>query len=589
MGAMDEKGFPHGAEGDFDLLTPAYFEGSKRQRRKRSDARQLKRGARMSLEIGFKPVLDGAELEWLKTQLIKCCSLYALSSKEFAEDPQSTDADWESVSENPIRTVTWYRILAGLRSGVEQCSFYWLFAKNLADLPRKTLGGSDTRLVRICALRVAAIGYDDTFTDAALFDLLGMLVEILADPAEARKHKLRATRLFRTVLSDLHNRVRPQPDDSQPRFWSAVSTTWLEGIASAAREGLLPDDTFARKACALFAGPPANQSLSGLSGQKPQDLVSELPSAPALPLDRPAMHVMKSLDLTALDPQKAEYAKQFECLTEYLPLAPLPSLAAMTEKLGELQCDMPNFGPVIQSLQADFALARRSPTIPMLHFRPLLIVGPPGIGKTRFVKELANALGAVWALLPTAGDADNRRFAGTARGFTSAHPSWPVDQIRQLGHANPILVLDEIEKAGGCAANGMLAHSVLPLLESETAKIFSDPFLGGPVDLSAISWIFLANTTDGLSAPLLSRVTKFHIEPPDPAAFAAIVLNIRRDFGRTHGIEETELPAIPAPFLKELKAAYAKNRDIRRLRAVIEKAMGIIARCESEHFGELIH
>jgi len=309
-----------------------------------------------------------------------------------------------------------------------------------------------------------------------------------------------------------------------------------------------------------------------------------------VPEPYPAMQVLTGLDLSIHgEPAKLAQANKYISLTLPVRLTTLGPAAEITARLTSLEARMPNFSAVIQSLLAEFALARRGNATPILKLRPALLIGPPGIGKTRFVRLLADALGATWSYLSTAGDSDNRRFAGTAAGYSTTLPAWPVEQILRLQRANPILILDELDKTATKSMNGQIIHSLLPLLEADTAKLFSDPCLGGQADLSAISWFILANTAEELSSPLLSRVTKFEIKPPSPTAFDTIVATIIADIAAERHIDPAALPRLPASFLEGLKAAYARAPDIRRLKSAVEKALALLVRDDEDRAGLTIH
>jgi len=302
------------------------------------------------------------------------------------------------------------------------------------------------------------------------------------------------------------------------------------------------------------------------------------------------MRILESLDLNAYgESKKLDYARQFLPLTEYVAMTKLPPLVLVRARLTTLQQEMPNFAPVIRELLADFILASWAGEASPLRIKPMLLIGPPGIGKTRFIKKLAAALGAAWSLLTAAGDADNRNFAGTARGYTSGQASWPVDQIRRHDRANPLLVVDEIEKAGGSDQNGFIEHSLLPLLESESAKLVNDPFLGGPIDLSAVSWIFLANSAEGLSQPFKSRVVSIHIKPPGPEAFDSILQNILVDIADEKRIEVSVLPELPQFAQRWLKNEYVKSLDLRRLKFLTGKVLALAAEHEADHRNHTLH
>ncbi len=643
-------------------------------------------------EIGFRNNLSDHQIDRLRSQLVACCYLYAISFKipvheGYSDDPRDDHLDdrrdnrWKRQSEDtersssrssnnqsdttrsdpdasqsdgsdragqgantpaPSRPATirpisspfikdipaavWDRTLAGMRTSWRRERAYWYFARYLATSPKLTPTGDDVRLVRLCALRIAARSRSDSVSIAALVDLLALLAEIMADPATSRRQSAHARRLARTALLHLTTQVKLRIDDPSISIWTMASSIWLAEINFGRGEELLTGDIIAQDLQRLIRQAPrqkdemdelelkesdrSNTSREGGDPKTPSE--PKAPQAgsepdtrpstdqgltersdavvPARPDQTPTMQIMTSLNLAVFaDQAKLDHAKQFRGLTHPIKLTVLPSYSDTTQRLAVLQTRMPNFGPVIQALLADFALAGRSVRTPVLRLRPLLLLGRPGIGKTRFVKELAEALGAKWSYLSTAGDADNRRFAGTAAGYSTAHPAWPVDQINELQRANPILVLDEIEKAGGGVANGNITHSLLPLLEPDSAKLFRDPFLGGQADLSAISWILLANTTEGLSGPLLSRVTKFEIEPPGPDAFAGIVETILLDLAADHRIEPADMPRLPELFLAELKAIFIRRPDIRRLKSALGRALGLMALHDNEHDGETVH
>jgi hypothetical protein len=140
----------------------------------------------------------------------------------------------------------------------------------------------------------------------------------------------------------------------------------------------------------------------------------------------PAIPVLTGLDTSKQgDTAKQDQAKNYVPLTRPVPLTTLAPATDLMAHLNHLQTCMPNFTPVVQFLQMQFALASLGGTAAVLKLRPTLLVGPHGIGKTRFVKLLAEALDAPWSYLSAAGDADNRRFAGTASGYSTAQAAGP--------------------------------------------------------------------------------------------------------------------------------------------------------------------
>jgi ATP-dependent Lon protease len=94
-----------------------------------------------------------------------------------------------------------------------------------------------------------------------------------------------------------------------------------------------------------------------------------------------------------------------------------------------------------------------------------------------------------YEIVNCAGASDNRSVAGTARGWGSAHPSRIVEVFIDTQVANPIVLVDELEKAGGSEGNGRITQSLLTMLEPETRGRFYDEALSTSVDLSFVNWV----------------------------------------------------------------------------------------------------
>lgn len=145
---------------------------------------------------------------------------------------------------------------------------------------------------------------------------------------------------------------------------------------------------------------------------------------------------------------------------------------------------------------------------------PLLLVGPPGCGKTFLAERLAALLSRPWKRLDGAAMTSAFAVAGGDFLWRHSHPSEAVRMIASSGAANPLIVFDEVEKATS-SSGGDPRMAVLPLLQRETAARYQDPYLQAQIDLSHVDWILLANSTNGLPPPLLDRVNVFHVSYPE--------------------------------------------------------------------------
>ena len=135
---------------------------------------------------------------------------------------------------------------------------------------------------------------------------------------------------------------------------------------------------------------------------------------------------------------------------------------------------------------------------------PLLLVGGPGTGKTRFVNKLAEALGLPFCDISLAGRSDTFTISGLSKYWGSADAGLVATTINDSNVANPVFLFDEIDKAG-FSDHGNPLDSLLLLLEEESSKRFKDDFIGLPMDLSLSSVLATANSIENLPEPLLSR------------------------------------------------------------------------------------
>lgn len=203
-----------------------------------------------------------------------------------------------------------------------------------------------------------------------------------------------------------------------------------------------------------------------------------------------------------------------------------------------------------------------------VHLRPLLLVGPPGGGKSRFGRRLGEVLGVhVWRV--DAARSDGAAFGGTDKRWYSAEPCHPFLAIAQGHIANPIVLIDEIEKAPTRSDYGRLWDALLGFLEPETAARYPDPALQTPLDLSLVSYVATANSIDQLPSPIRDRFRVVDFPKPRPADLELLLPAVIADIARERGHD----PRWIAPLSQDDIATARRfwhGGSVRKLRRVVE-------------------
>jgi hypothetical protein len=257
------------------------------------------------------------------------------------------------------------------------------------------------------------------------------------------------------------------------------------------------------------------------------------------------------------------------------PQSDLPatqSARLLLEALLELHC--PGFGQIINDIVQEASLALHLGQ-PWLQLRPRLLVGPPGCGKTHFAQVLGQISGCGSALFNAGGSSDNRLLAGTARGWASAQPCWPLLMMRQLGSANPVLIVDEIDKVSRETRNGRLHDTLLAMLEPSSAGHYQDECLLAAADLRSINWIFTANDVAPIPEALRSRLKVYHIAPAHGPIPDGLIDQLLYDIARDHQVRVEDLPQL-AP---DVRAAITQmpQSDTRRLQSLLRQCLALEA------------
>ena len=184
------------------------------------------------------------------------------------------------------------------------------------------------------------------------------------------------------------------------------------------------------------------------------------------------------------------------------------------ERCRELKAKFPNFADVVKQVESAARLETMGDS-PELRMDPILLLGPPGIGKTQFCKELAQTFDLPNLRIDCGLNTDRKQiYSGYAPSFQAAAPSLIAQQMLSCNSANPLFMLDEIEKSpSGSAEDGFAA--LFSLLERSTNDSIKDDYYGLSFNYSRVNWIATANDIDFIPEAIRSRFSIFDVPAPD--------------------------------------------------------------------------
>ena len=270
-----------------------------------------------------------------------------------------------------------------------------------------------------------------------------------------------------------------------------------------------------------------------------------------LPAVERALH---ELSPTANEALRTLYEKMLRLGGQRFAVKPsaLPEMDALFE-------DLPNFTEVLEDIRKQLALCVDSND--SVELPPMLLLGEPGIGKTHFARRLAQLLGTGYGFVPMSSLTAGWVLSGASSQWKNAKPGKVFDTFLNGDYANPVIVVDELDKT---AADGQYdpLGALYELLEVETAARFVDEFAEVPIDASGAVWLATANDAARLPDPLLNRLTVYEIEAPDAEGSARIAQSIYREIRGAHDWGRQFPEALSGAALERIAAM--SPREMRR-------------------------
>ena len=279
--------------------------------------------------------------------------------------------------------------------------------------------------------------------------------------------------------------------------------------------------------------------------------------------------------LTHLRDKDKDQAQQIRALAGKVPAPGLESEDRADEIAAALHEEMPWMAPATEA--AWHALRRSGRLGEPVRLGPMVLVGPPGIGKTHWARRLADRLGTASCTIDASQGLASFSLVGTESGWASSQPGRPLETMMQHRIANPVIVVDEICKASSMRSTSGVSASFLPallgLLEPESARDWTCPFFKVKLDMRHLNWVMLANTLATVPEPVLSRALVLPI--PD------VTLAQLKDFAiRRAAAMGLEAPAVDAVVetLDRAPAVLPRRLSLRDVNRMLERAVELAAR-----------
>lgn len=239
--------------------------------------------------------------------------------------------------------------------------------------------------------------------------------------------------------------------------------------------------------------------------------------------------------------------------------------------IAELFDHMPWMAQPLQAVHQALSLSSKQDGI--CHFKPVLLVGSPGVGKSHMARRLAGGLGLPFTSLDVGTGAEAWKLTGLTRGWSSAHPGRVLETILENRIGNPVVVLDELDKAvmkNRTTANAVdVCTGLLGLLEPISSKAWECPYFQIQFDMSHVNWIVTANTTRGIPEPLLSRFDVVHV----PDLTVSDLMIAARAEGRKRGLHPEDIDMVE-DLLNQYPAGHP-SLNMRKMLRLVDQLEGV--------------
>lgn len=236
---------------------------------------------------------------------------------------------------------------------------------------------------------------------------------------------------------------------------------------------------------------------------------------------------------------------------------------ALLARLSRLAAQAPNIARAVEVVRRAAILSRHGGT--PLQVPPIVLVGPPGCGKTRYATALAHVLGVTSTTIVGSTITDMGKLIGYHPSWKGAAPGLVAKSLLSCQTSSPVIVVDEAEKISAIDGLTCPLNALLTAMDPSTAQAYRDGYYDVPMHAGHLIWLLCINDTTGLSEPLLDRCVVIEVSALSGAERHQVLDDLAADILLDHGIAPSTLGADALAVLDGI--------GLRRARAVVSAAL----------------
>ena len=247
-----------------------------------------------------------------------------------------------------------------------------------------------------------------------------------------------------------------------------------------------------------------------------------------------------------------------------------PAASGPDEIYLALQAEFPWMNEANELVALETARSRRTASR-AFKIAPMLLNGPAGVGKTRWIRRVSELSGVRTHSVSMSGTNTTKQVVGSERGWSNARPSLPAYAFMATEIANPIIYVDEIDKSSQWV---QIEDAFLPMLERETARSYHDVYLLGHFDLTAASFLFSANDLSKLSTEFLSRVRPVSVRRPNARELDRVIDAIVTEEAAAAALSSEETERVRGGMVARSNEIFLQTGSLREIQQFVSKEAG---------------